>query len=160
MIRNFLALFLVALLTPALAFARSAGSPCDFVDQEVLNALQLGQHAMKVVNLKDAGTNGARPKDVDVCTFSPPPDTHSPSFSVTTAEMPSGVQPLKPSCSEKSVGDMEFTMCTATAKDVLVTFVLIGERSHGGPAKNAFPVQIERLIKRLAGPGSQSFPSK
>jgi hypothetical protein len=159
MFRSFLALFLVAFLAPSLAFAQSAGAPCDFVDKEVLSALELGHHSMKVVNSKVAGTNGARPKNVDVCTFTPPQNAHSPSLSVTAAEMPPGLQALKPSCSEKLVGELEFTMCTATARDSLVTFVLMGERSHGSVAKKAFSFQIERLIKRLAGPGSQGAPT-
>jgi hypothetical protein len=159
MFRSFLALFLVAYLAPSLAFAQSAGTPCDFVDQEVLNALKLGHHSMKVVNSKVAGTNGAQAKNLDTCTFTPPQNAPSPSLSVTSAEMPSGLQALKPSCSEKLVGELEFAICTGTVRNSLVTFVLLGERSHVGWAKKAFPIQIERLLKRLAGPGSQGAPT-
>lgn len=160
MFRSFLALFLVAFLAPSLAFAQSAGAPCDFVDQEVLNALELGHHSKTVVNSKVAGTNGAQRKALDTCAFTPPQNAHSPSLSVTIAEMPSGLQALKPSCSEKSAGEWEFSMCTASVSNSLVTFVLLEERSHGSSAKKVFPIQIERLIKRLGGSGAQGALTK
>lgn len=155
MFRNFLALFLVAGLAPSLVFAQSASAPCDFVDQKVINALELGHHAMKAVNSKVAGTTGAPRKTLDICTFTPPKDSRLPSFSVTIAEMPAGVQALKPNCTEKLVDEWDIAVCTASVNNSLVTYVLMVERTQDGSAKKLFPVHIERLIKRLAGPDAQ-----
>ena len=159
MFRNFLPLFLAAFLAPSLAFAQSSGAPCDFVDQEVLKALQLNQHSMKLVSSKEVGTSGGAPRrNVDVCTFTPPKNAHSPSLSVSIAEMPSGVQALKPTCSEKSAGEWNFATCNASVGNSLVTYVLMGKREDSDSARKAFPIQIERLLKRRARLNSQGSP--
>lgn len=160
MFRSFLAIFLVASFVPLSASAQSAAAACDFVDQEVLNALELDHHLIKAAHSKVAGTNGVQGKKLDTCTITPPQNANSPSLSVTIGEMPSGAQALKPTCSEKSAGEWDFAVCTASVGNSLVTFVLLGDRGQDGSAKKTFPYQIERLIKRLSRADAQGTPTR
>lgn len=160
MFRSFLALFLASALAPALAFAESADSPCNFVDQATIAALKLGRHSMKVVRSEAPGTNVAPPKTLDTCTFTPSANDDSPSISVTAVPVPAGTYALKPSCSETSASDIEFTTCLATVGNTVVSFVLLAKPEHGGPMKAAFPAEIKQLIVRLAERGTRGGPTQ
>jgi len=151
MLRSFFALFLVSILAPTFAVAKSADAPCNLMDQEALVALKLDRHIMKASHKEVTRKNGTPPKAVDTCTFTPPPGDPSPSVAVTTGTASSRIHTIKPSCFEKSASGGEFTACTATVGNAVVSYVLMAKPSHGGAMKNAFPDQIGRLVKRLGG---------
>lgn len=158
MFRNFLALFLVLFLAPALAFAESA-APCKLLDREALTSLNLGAHTMKVERKETPGEKGAPPVTVHVCAYTLATG-ELPTLNVTTTAMPAGIQTLKPSCTQRSSNGLELFICTAIVRNTFATFILSTKPFLGIAMKSQFPAEIERLMTRLAEPGSKGTSAR
>lgn len=159
MIRNLLALVLVSFIVPVPALAETAGVACNLVNQETLVALKLGDHRMKAERKQVPSQIAAKPNTVDTCIYAPRNGT-SPTLTVTTAELPTGAQTLKPSCSEIPSVALEFALCTAAVRNTFVTFTLATKPSPGASMKSQFPAQIERLVLKLAKSAAPRATSK
>ena len=158
MFRRMLVMFLVSFLAPALAFAESA-APCNLVDQKALLALELSAPTIKMEHKEIPITAGATRQFVDTCIFTPP-NTPSPSLSVTTTPMPFGNQTTTHSCVDKSLPKAGLFICSASLKNSYLTFVLLTGPSSKDAMKSVFPAQVERLIKGLAGAAAKVSAAK
>lgn len=160
---HFLALLMASTLASPLAFAEPAGAPCNVVDQEALDALTLGDYKMSAEQSTTErkqipeNSSGLPPTTAYACTYTPK-DGFSPALIVTTTALPQGGQPIKPACehkrlpvgSDKATPDgMGMSMCTATAKNNFLSFILITNAASDAATASVFPAQIERLFNGL-----------
>ncbi|MRV71223.1 hypothetical protein GJ700_05755 [Duganella sp. FT92W] len=159
-----LALTLASSLSSPMAFAESAGAPCNVMDQQALDAFNLGDYKMTA---EQSTTEHKKipegPSDLPTqitytCTYTPK-DGLSPSLTVTTAASPHSAHITKPACSDQLLvaandkmipGGMAMTMCSTTAKNNFLTFILMTNASSADAMKSALPAQVERLVNDLA----------
>jgi hypothetical protein len=126
------------------------------VDQQALDALTLGDYKMTAeqttTERKQIPENLSAfpPVTVYACTYTPK-DGVSPALTVTSTAMPPGGQSIRPACSDKTIpGGIKMSMCTATARNNFLSFILITNASSDAATKSAlFPAQVERLFNGL-----------
>ena len=144
--------FLVSsFLLPAAAFAAGTPPPCNFVDQEALSALSMGDPSQVLDHRNVPDPKGGTPQQVDTCTLTRAAAAF-PMIVVSTVSLPAGKHPdpsqMETTCQQKLQTGMWFSVCTAPIKDTVVSLVLLSQGSPDPSMDTKFRAQAKRLFAK------------